>query len=62
MKFVATKQQAEMIKRQGDVTILSVVVQSTIDEYFKHLVANKEDIRLYQGYMQALLALKELLP
>ena len=62
MKFKCTPQQVEAIKLRGDATILSVVVKATIDETFKALVANKEDVRLYQGYMQTLLALKELLP
>ena len=62
MKFRYTPYQAEAIKLRGDATILSAVVDETIKEVFKSLVANKEDIRLYQGYMQTLLALKELLP
>ena len=62
MKFKCNPSQAEAIKLRGDVTILSAVVKDTIDEVFKSLIANKEDIRLYQGYMQTLLALKELLP
>jgi len=62
MKFKCSPTQLEMIKKEGNVTILSKVVSDTINEYMKQLVANKEDVRLYQGYMQTLLALKELLP
>jgi len=60
MKIKATQIERSDSKA-GHIRVLLSVIDQTIEEQTKILVMQREDTRLYQGYVQALLAIKEFL-
>lgn len=53
------KEKADV--KSGRTDVMLKVIERTEDYYYSRLLREKEDIRLIQGYMQALSAIKEAL-